>query len=67
MNNDTPMVSLYGRVEEDRVGTAMTFDETTSDVDVESMMLLIEGWVESLMDLHTRLSAGEMSKTHSLH
>ena len=67
MNNDTPMVRLYGRVEEDRVGTALTFDETTSDVDVESMMLLIEGWVESLMDLHTRLAAGQLSKTHPLH
>ena len=67
MNNDTPMVRLYGRVEKDRVGIALTFDETTSDVDVESMMLLIEGWVESLMDLHTRLAAGQLSKTHSLH
>jgi len=67
VNNDTPMVRLYGRVEEDRVGTALTFDETTSDVDVESMMLLIEGWVESLMDLHTRLAAAELTKTHSLH
>lgn len=67
MNNDTPMVRLYGRVEEDRVGTALTFDETTSDVDVESMMLLIEGWVESLMDLHTRLAAAELTKTYPLH
>ena len=67
MNNDTPMVRLYGRVEEDRVGTALTFDETTSDVDVESMLLLIEGWVESLMDLHTRLAAAELTKTYPLH
>ena len=67
MNNDTPMVRLYGRVEEDRVGTALTFDETTSDVDIESMMLLIEGWVESLMDLHTRLAARGLIEDHPLH
>jgi hypothetical protein len=67
VNDEKPLVNLYGRVEKDRVGTAVTFTEPAMDVDVDSMMALIEGWVESLMDLHTRLAAGEMSKTHSLH
>ena len=67
MNDEKPLVNLYGRVEKDRIGTAVTFTEPARDVDVDSMMALIEGWVESLMDLHTRLAAGEMSKTHSLH
>ena len=67
MNDDQPMVNLYGRVEQDRVGTAVTFTKPAMDVDVESMMALIEGWVESLMDLHTRLAARQLSKDYPLH
>ena len=67
MIDDKPMVNLYGRVEEDRVGTALTFDETTNDVDVDSMMLLLQGWIESLAEIHNKLAVGDLGKDHPLH
>ena len=67
MINDKPMVNLYGRVEKDRVGTTLTFDEATGDVDVDSMMLLIQGWIDTLVEIHNKLAAGDLGKDHPLH
>ena len=67
MIDDKPMVNLYGRVEEDRVGTTLTFDEATGDVDVESMMLLLQGWIDTLVEIHNKLAAEGLGKDHPLH
>lgn len=64
---DKPMVRLYGKTTPDAIGTALTFDEATNDVDVDSMMLLLQGWIESLAEIHNKLAVGDLGKDHPLH